>query len=79
MTTYVCPVCRYPGLTEPPRTDAGPSYEICPSCGFEFGVTDDDHGVSDDDWRRRWVAAGAPWRSTTSPPAGWDGVAQLGE
>ena len=44
---YRCPVCGYPGLDEPPRTEeSGASYEICPSCGFEFGVTDEDRGIS---------------------------------
>jgi hypothetical protein len=79
--TYRCPVCGFNGLTEPPRserTGAG-SYEICPSCAFEFGVTDDDLGYSDDRWRAEWIAAGMPWRSEgiESPPAGWDPRAQL--
>ena len=45
---FTCPVCGYPELEEPPRSPrtGGGSYEICPSCGFQFGVTDDDKGVS---------------------------------
>ena len=39
-----------------------PSYEVCPSCGFEFG-NDDNPGtappVSFDEYRRDWKARGA--------------------
>jgi rubredoxin len=35
---WTCPVCGYPALHEPPRSPEGhPSYEICPSCIFEYG------------------------------------------
>ena len=78
---YVCPVCGFPALHEPPRSEntGGGSYEICPACGFEFGVTDDDEGHSYADWRRRWVAEGMPWSSKDidPPPNGWDAAEQL--
>lgn len=74
---YMCPVCGYPRLTEPPRTEAtGGSFEICPSCGFQFGVSDDDRGFSYDGWRQEWVENGCPWRWGPRPP-GWDGALQL--
>ena len=77
---YRCPVCGYPGLDEPPRTEeSGASYEICPSCGFEFGVTDEDRGISYEQWRREWIAGGMRWWSRRRPPAGWDSQAQLRE
>ena len=77
----ICPVCGFPGLTEPPRsarTGSG-SYEICPACGFEFGVTDDDNGYTYEAWRSQWVDAGMPWTSSPweEPPAGWDPGALL--
>ena len=80
-TGHLCPVCGYPGLKEPPRslrTGAG-SYEICPSCGFEFGVTDDDEGFSYDEWRQAWVDRRMPWDSQAIRPIpeGWDPVQQL--
>lgn len=79
--SYLCPACGYPGLQELPRSPCtgGGSYEICPSCGFEFGVTDDDLGYTYDDWRRRWVADGMPWRSQgiEPPPPDWDPGRQL--
>lgn len=78
MTGHICPVCGYPELQDPPRSPSGgASYEICPSCGFEFGVTDDDLGLSPTEWRHRWVADGMPWSSTSPTPAGWDPATQL--
>jgi hypothetical protein len=77
---FRCPVCGYPGLDEPPRSaESGASYEICPSCGFEFGVTDDDRGISYEQWRREWIASGMTWWSRRPPPPGWDPRAQLRE
>jgi hypothetical protein len=63
--SYQCPVCGFPGLFEParsPQTGAG-SYEICPSCGFEFGVSDDDLGRTYEEWRTEWIDRGMPWSS----------------
>lgn len=61
MSGHMCPVCGYPALHDPPRSaSGGASYEICPSCGFEFGVTDDDLGFTYDEWRKQWVALGMP-------------------
>lgn len=78
MTRYLCPVCGYAELRDPPRSSSGgASYEICPSCGFEFGVSDDDVGYSYEEWRLEWVADGMPWRSTRPRPPGWDPDAQL--
>ncbi len=74
-----CPVCGFPGLEESPRSSSGGgSFEICESCGFQFGVTDDDRGVSYEQWRVQWQRKGMPWDSgRSSPPSGWDPVEQL--
>lgn len=80
MSSYTCPVCGYPDLGEPPRSPSGGgSYEICPSCGFEFGVSDDDLGFTYDEWRQRWIALGMPWESkeVRPPPEGWNPRQQL--
>lgn len=79
MSNYTCPACGWPGLTEPPRSEDGGSYEICWSCGFEFGVTDDDQGYTYDGWRKEWVASGMQWASTgiRTAPATWDPGRQL--
>jgi hypothetical protein len=77
---FVCPVCGFPNLSEAPRSPktSGGSYEICPSCGFQFGVTDDDRGISYAEWRERWIANGMVWdRGSTEPPEGWNPVEQL--
>jgi hypothetical protein len=76
---YQCPVCGYPDLTEPPYTkESGASYDICPSCGFEFGYDDEARGVTFEEWRARWIAGGTKWSSRgISAPPGWDPAAQL--
>lgn len=80
-TPYTCPVCGYPDLTEEPRTESGGSYEICWSCGFEFGVTDDDLGYTYDGWRLVWIERGMPWDGEPlhPRPSGWDPVRQLAD
>lgn len=38
---YICPVCGYPRLKEPPYNEEGyGSKETCPICGFQFGYHD---------------------------------------
>ena len=76
---FVCPICGYPGLMEPPRSSSGGgSYEICPSCAFEFGVTDDDKGYTYESWREKWIAEGMIWdKGRSSPPPGWNARLQL--
>lgn len=78
MSGYLCPVCGYDRLPEPPE-----DHLICPSCATEFGY--DDFAASDDQrrerWaelRSRWLDRGAPWFSrATLPPAQWNPYAQL--
>jgi hypothetical protein len=75
---HTCPVCGYPDLREAPRSKhGGGSYEICPSCGFQFGVTDDDQGFSYIKWRENWRNGGMKWSSQGTPPANWSPAAQL--
>ncbi|MBI1820941.1 MAG: hypothetical protein HYR79_04455 [Nitrospirae bacterium] len=79
---YTCPVCGFPSLDELPRSESGGgSYEICPSCGFEFGYTDDDQGYSYEQWRKVWIKKGMKWRNEETgignPPPEWDPVKQL--
>lgn len=80
MSEYTCPVCGWPHLSELPRSArSGGSYEICWSCGFEFGVTDDDLGYTYEKWRQDWIERGMPWASADIRPApeGWDASEQL--
>ena len=41
-TGFVCVVCGFNDLDAEPITESGGSYEICPSCGFQFGNDDFD-------------------------------------
>jgi hypothetical protein len=54
-------------------------YGICPACGFQFGVSDDDEGYTYESWRARWVSIGMPWDSEGIRPApeGWNPKRQL--
>lgn len=76
---HVCLVCGFPHLQEAPRSKSGGgSYEICPSCGFQFGVDDEDRGTTVVEWRKRWIKGGKKWASRGLPkPRDWDPGAQL--
>jgi prolyl-tRNA editing enzyme YbaK/EbsC (Cys-tRNA(Pro) deacylase) len=71
---HLCPVCGQPGLYEPPYDARGVgSHEICPCCGFHFGLDDDpDREAGIRAWRARWRREGCRWFSAVrTPPAGW--------
>lgn len=81
-TGYVCPVCGFTNLEEPAYARGLPSYEICPSCGTEFGYDDAHAEASRTDvfaaLRQQWVDRGLPWSSAaTDPPAQWNPAEQL--
>lgn len=71
---HTCPVCGYTKLHDAPRSSSGgPSYEICPACGFQFGVSDDDDEISYEQWREEWVGGGMEWTSLgIAVPRGWE-------
>lgn len=75
----LCPVCGFdsPGsLTSP---DGSPSFEICPSCGFEFGYDDGVCGETYDSYRKHWIATGCKfWAAPRmAVPGDWNPEAQL--
>lgn len=81
---YLCPVCGYDRLDEPPWDNESPSDEICPSCGTHFGYDDAAGGSAAQrqarhrDLRERWKAAGCPWFSRTAwQPEDWNPRTQL--
>lgn len=87
----VRPYADWPGLplpqgAAPPYQDqfGSPSFEICPSCGFEFGF-DDHPGASGSatsfaEHRQGWVAGGCGWWSRADRrPIGWSGPEQLAQ
>jgi hypothetical protein len=66
----LCPVCGY-GMEDPP-TD----YNICPSCGTEFGLHDINTSI--DNLRLAWIGTGPRWWSSVDPqPTNWDPTLQL--
>jgi hypothetical protein len=71
---HTCAACGYRYLQLPQRAPSGgASHEICPACGFESGFTDDDQGISYEDWRERWVAEGCRWFSESKArPKRWN-------
>lgn len=73
---FLCPVCGYPGLSEAPYDGTSPSFEICPSCGTEFGY--EDATRSHAELRKAWIEDGCRWWSTFQPsPPDWDPKNQL--
>lgn len=82
---YLCPVCGYDGLFDPPWRGDSPSDDICPSCGIQFGYHDAAGGdlvrrqEIYREWRERWIEQGMPWHSASvePPPANWDPTVQL--
>jgi hypothetical protein len=76
---YICPVCGFPELNEPPfGVSSEPSYEICSCCGFEFGFDCGDDKQTFAKFRQNWLAHGAPWFMPGLKPIGWDVEKQLG-
>lgn len=67
---FPCPVCGY--TLNAPAVD----FEICPSCGVEFGYSD--AGVSHASLRSEWISYGATWSSSVvHRPPGWNAWRQL--
>ncbi|WP_245541609.1 hypothetical protein [Smaragdicoccus niigatensis] len=40
-------------------------------------MTDDDEGITTEEWRIRWIESGMKWWSKRDKPANWDPVSQL--
>jgi hypothetical protein len=68
---YICPVCGYEKLSDPPE-----DFNICDCCGTEFGL--DDFEASYEKLRHDWIAEGYHWFDPQSgPPSNWNPIAQL--
>jgi hypothetical protein len=73
LMNYKCKVCGYDQMPDPPIR-----HNICPCCGTEYGLDDDD--CSYEELRDAWLRAGAPWFSSLEPyvPAlNWNAWDQL--
>jgi hypothetical protein len=70
MNQYTCPVCGF-GMEDPPS-----DYNICPSCGTEFGHHDVNASI--ESLRAEWLRRGAHWWSTVDArPDNWDPYGQV--
>lgn len=74
---FLCPVCGYNDALAPPYKNGQYDWyqEICPSCGTQFGY--DDCGISHQELRRKWLAGGARWWSSSPQPPNFKGAEQL--
>lgn len=75
--TNICPVCGYDKLYQESYNRGTPSFEICPSCRFEFGVTDYDMGFTFGQWREKWIKEGMKFWWKEDEPKNWDPKRQL--
>lgn len=74
---YICPICGYDRLEEPPYIDGYiPSHDICDCCGSEFGLDDCTQEQIEKN-RKKWIDMGYPWFSLESKPINWDPNEQL--
>ena len=72
MNEHMCPVCGYE-MVDGPR-----DYNICPSCGTEFGLHDVNSTV--DNLRKAWLATGPRWYSSVvTQPANWNPFSQVAD
>ena len=75
---YVCPICGYDKLEEPPFDETGePSFEICPCCGIEFGFDLENAHISEQEYRQNWLNGGSNWFIPEEKPDNWDLQDQL--
>lgn len=50
--------------------------ETCPSCGFDFRITDERRGCTDEQWQAKWIEDGMCW-SEGATPEDWDPMLQM--
>lgn len=78
MKKYICYVCGYPNLDEPPMGVDGkiPSFDICDCCGIQFGYEDKNED-SINKYREKWIKTGGKWLMKDSCPQNWSMKEQL--
>lgn len=93
ITKNICLICGWDQLTDSPYSGEHQigSDEICPSCGFQFGYSDDGSASGEypmewtkemiiSNYRQKWIIEGMKWwsRSLLNPkPLNWDPKEQL--
>ena len=69
----LCPVCGFPFMEDPYIDDLKClSFEICPSCGVQFGH--DDLVKTHPQLRDIWLNGGMKWSSSMKEPAIWNEI-----
>ncbi|MBN9415514.1 MAG: hypothetical protein J0I12_08740 [Candidatus Eremiobacteraeota bacterium] len=79
MIATFCRVCGYEP-EEAPWGESGqqPTYQYCPCCNTQFGVTDAVFEQIQAE-RKAWIEAGMPWRSKRyAQPEDWNPLEQIG-
>ncbi|WP_458411885.1 hypothetical protein ACNQFZ_13620 [Schinkia sp. CFF1] len=78
MNKYICHVCGYPNLDQPPYGPNGnsSSHDICPCCGVEFGY-EDCQLKSYEKYKNNWIISGANWFDEKYKPSDWNFEKQL--
>ncbi|MBS9801675.1 hypothetical protein J4052_01610 [Bacillus toyonensis] len=74
---FICVICGFDDLLDPPYEEGYPLYEICPCCGFQFGFDDCDQGCTFVAHREKWLEKGAVWHNNTEKPTEWSLEKQL--
>lgn len=76
MIEFTCPICGFDKLSNPHIDAYGcASFDVCPSCGNEFGYDDvtTPHALL----RQRWIDNGKKWWCIHGIPLNWDAGKQL--
>lgn len=77
----LCPVCgyRFDGSIYDDETgEIGEDYNICPSCGFAYSVTDIDKGFTFTEWRHQWISNGMQFKHIIAQlDSSWNPIEQL--
>ena len=78
MDKYICHVCGYSNLDEPPYGLDGSiaSFDICPCCGVEFGY-EDCQLSSYERYKNEWIISGSNWFDEELKPSNWNLEKQL--
>ncbi|RCW40866.1 hypothetical protein [Paenibacillus prosopidis] len=72
MDTYICHVCGFSELEEPPwgLNGESSSFNICDCCGFTFGYEDCQLNAYEKN-KHNWITSGAKWFDEELQPEGW--------
>lgn len=78
MKKYICHVCGFPELEDPPWGLQGnsSSHNICSCCGLQFGYHDCQLTAYEQN-KKNWIDSGASWFDIELKPLNWNLDEQL--